>query len=92
MLDRIDIQIEIVPVPFEKLSEDRCGENSATIRARVLRARKIQEERFEAYPGIYCMDQFSNGDFSIKGVFLERVGFEVIDVEDYAEIYEHIWT
>ena len=60
MLDRIDIQIEIVPVPFEKLSEDRCGENSATIRARVLRARKIQEERFEAYPGIYCNAQMES--------------------------------
>ena len=59
-LDRIDIQIEIVPVPFEKLSEDRCGENSATIRARVLRARKIQEERFEAYPGIYCNAQMES--------------------------------
>ncbi|EPT33097.1 Mg chelatase-like protein [Bacteroidetes bacterium oral taxon 272 str. F0290] len=60
LLDRIDIQIEIVPVPFEKLSEDRCGENSATIRARVLRARKIQEERFEAYPGIYCNAQMES--------------------------------
>ena len=37
LLDRIDIQIEIVPVPFEKLSEQTKGESSAAIRERVIR-------------------------------------------------------
>lgn len=46
LLDRIDIHIEVTPVPFEKLSEDRKGEGSITIRKRVTAARKIQTQRF----------------------------------------------
>jgi magnesium chelatase family protein len=46
LLDRIDIHIEVTPVPFEKLSEDRKGEASIEIRKRVTKARKIQEVRF----------------------------------------------
>ena len=60
LLDRIDIQIEIVPVPFEKLSEARCGESSATIRERVIKARNIQAERFAKYKGIYCNAQMES--------------------------------
>ena len=47
LLDRIDIHIEVTPVPFEKLSEDRKGEGSIAIRKRVTAAREIQTERFE---------------------------------------------
>lgn len=46
LLDRIDIHIEVVPVPFGKLSEAETGESSATVRERVIAARKIQENRF----------------------------------------------
>lgn len=46
LLDRIDIQIEIHPVPFEKLSEQSAGESSSVIRERVVRARNIQSARF----------------------------------------------
>ena len=46
LLDRIDIHIEVTPVPFEKLSEERKGESSIVIRERVTKARKIQEVRF----------------------------------------------
>ncbi len=46
LLDRIDIHIEVTPVPFEKLSEERRGELSSIIRERVTKARKIQSERF----------------------------------------------
>lgn len=60
LLDRIDIHIEIVPVTFEKLSEMRESENSQLIRDRVIKARKIQEERFKKYPGIYCNAQMSS--------------------------------
>ena len=47
LLDRIDIHIEVTPVPFEKLSDDRKGESSVEIRKRVTKARKIQTKRFE---------------------------------------------
>lgn len=46
LLDRIDIHIEVTPVPFEKLSEDRKGETSVDIRKRVTQAREIQTQRF----------------------------------------------
>lgn len=57
LLDRIDIQIEIVPVPFEKISIQTPSEPSAHVRGRVIKARSIQEERFKAHPGIYCNAQ-----------------------------------
>ncbi len=59
LLDRIDLQIEIVPVPFEKISDAREGEPSAAIRERVIAARKVQEERFKEENGIYCNAQMT---------------------------------
>lgn len=53
LLDRIDIHIEVTPVPFEKLSEDRRGEDSATVRRRVTAARKIQTKRFRDYKNVH---------------------------------------
>jgi magnesium chelatase family protein len=47
LLDRIDIHIEVTPVPFEKLSEERRGESSKVIRERVMKARQYQTNRFE---------------------------------------------
>ncbi|MAX78957.1 MAG: magnesium chelatase [Crocinitomicaceae bacterium] len=47
LLDRIDLHIEVTPVPFEKLSDRNSGESSQTIRQRVIKAREIQEERFK---------------------------------------------
>ncbi|PNQ72755.1 magnesium chelatase [Hanstruepera neustonica] len=47
LLDRIDIHIEVTPVPFEKLSDDRKAESSVDIRKRVTAAREIQTKRFE---------------------------------------------
>ncbi|MDR3250365.1 MAG: YifB family Mg chelatase-like AAA ATPase, partial [Tannerella sp.] len=60
LLDRIDIQIEIVPVPFEKISEQKPSEASAVVRERVIRAREIQAERFKPYTGIYCNAQMDS--------------------------------
>lgn len=59
LLDRIDIQVEIVPVPFEKLSDARPGEPSEAIRQRVIAARKIQEQRFSHISGIHCNAQMT---------------------------------
>jgi magnesium chelatase family protein len=57
LLDRIDIQIEIIPVPFEAISDTRPTEASAVIRERVIQAREIQEQRFADEKGIYCNAQ-----------------------------------
>jgi magnesium chelatase family protein len=59
LLDRIDIHLEVVPVPFEKLSEARESENSIQIRTRVTESRKIQEERFKDQKGIHCNAQMT---------------------------------
>ena len=54
LLDRIDIHCEIQAVPFAQLSQMQPGEPSASIRERVIAARKIQEERFKPFKGIHC--------------------------------------
>lgn len=60
LLDRIDLQIEIVPVPFEKISDTRRGEASERIRERVIRAREVQSERYKEMEGIYCNAQMDS--------------------------------
>lgn len=60
LLDRIDIHVEVIPVPFSELSEVREGEKSEKIRERVVKARKIQEERYYENKGIYCNAQMNS--------------------------------
>jgi len=60
LLDRIDIHIEIVPVPFEKLSEMKDSESSEKVRDRVMKARQVQEQRFKDIDGVYCNAQMSS--------------------------------
>ena len=59
LLDRIDIHIEVTPVPFEKLSEERKGEDSVTIRKRVTAAREIQSERFTEFENVHYNAQMN---------------------------------
>jgi len=59
LLDRIDIHVEVTPVPFKELSELKSSEQSAEIRERVIRAREIQEERYQDFDGIYCNAQMN---------------------------------
>ena len=60
LLDRIDLHVEVTPVPFNELSSKREQENSASIRDRVIIAREIQAERYKNNPGIYCNAQISS--------------------------------
>ena len=59
LLDRIDIQCEIQPVPFEEISKAEKGEPSSSIRQRVIAARKMQEERYRSIPHIHCNAQMT---------------------------------
>lgn len=59
LLDRIDIQCEISPLPFSDISNAQPGEPSAVIRERVIAARKIQEERFAQHKKVYCNAQMT---------------------------------
>jgi magnesium chelatase family protein len=54
LMDRIDLHVEVTPVPFEELASREPGEASAEIRERVQAARKIQLERFKDRPGLYA--------------------------------------
>ena len=49
LLDRIDIQCDIQPVPYTMLKDDQPTESSAAIRERVIRARAVQQHRFAEY-------------------------------------------
>lgn len=60
LLDRIDIHIEVVPVPFRELSEHRETEKSEVVRQRVTHARQTQEERYKDVPGIYSNAQMTS--------------------------------
>lgn len=94
LLDRFDLQIEIVPVPFEKMAEQKQAENSTTIRERVVKARKIQEERFANHPGVYCnaqmesklLHQYANPDE--KGLNLLRTAMTRLNLS--ARAYDRI--
>ncbi len=59
LLDRIDLHIEVTPVPFEKLSEDRKGEPSAAIRKRVMAAREVQTQRFARLVNVHYNAQMN---------------------------------
>ena len=54
LLDRIDLQVEIIPVPFKELSDTAPAEASESIRRRVIAARKIQQQRFASSRDVHC--------------------------------------
>lgn len=60
LLDRIDLHVEVTPVPFNELSQKAIGENSAAIRARVIKARAIQSERYKDMETIHANAQMSS--------------------------------
>jgi len=60
LLDRIDLHVEVIPVPFNELSKSRVAEHSENIRARVIAARQIQEVRYKNEIGVYANAQMSS--------------------------------
>lgn len=94
LLDRIDIQCEITPVPFSDISKSQPGEPSADIRSRVIAARHIQEERYKDYKGIHCnaqmtermIHQFAEPD--AEGINLLRMAMERLSLS--ARAYNRI--
>ncbi|OQX81620.1 MAG: magnesium chelatase [Bacteroidetes bacterium 4484_249] len=60
LLDRIDIHVEVIPVPFRELSDEKKTEKSEMIRERVIKARKIQDTRYEEAKGIHCNAQMTS--------------------------------
>ncbi len=60
LLDRIDLHIEVVPVPFRELNTQQMAENSRSIRERVMNARRIQSLRYIDEPGLHCNAMMSS--------------------------------
>jgi len=60
LLDRIDMQIEILPVEFDEMATTAPSESSAAIRERVIRARAVQQARYRNNKGIYCNAQMNS--------------------------------
>ncbi len=60
LMDRIDLHVEVTPLPVRDLSSTEEGERSELIRERVIKARDIQEERFAGSDGVYSNAQMSS--------------------------------
>jgi magnesium chelatase family protein len=60
LLDRIDIHLEVTPVPFKELTSKSTSERSDIIRQRVVKAREIQAKRFINEEGVYCNAQMNS--------------------------------
>lgn len=94
LLDRIDIQTEITPVPFSDISCAAPAEPSAAIRERVIAARHIQEKRFRECRGVHCnaqmtermIHQFAEPDS--EGIELLRMAMERLSLS--ARAYNRI--
>lgn len=77
LLDRIDIHIEVTPVPFEKLADERKGETSVEIRKRVTAAREIQTERFKESDKVHYNAQM-NTKFLRKHCKLDDASMQLL--------------
>lgn len=60
LLDRIDIQVEIQPVPFDDMAQPVPSESSEAIRSRVVAARAVQQQRYSGEKGVYCNAQMNS--------------------------------
>ncbi|WP_026768161.1 ATP-binding protein [Asinibacterium sp. OR53] len=59
LLDRIDLYVEVTPVVFTELNNDRQAESPISIREHVMAARNLQAERYKEHPGIYANAQIN---------------------------------
>ncbi len=94
LMDRIDIHIEVVPVPFGELSEMESGEKSEAVRERVMDARKRQEERYKEEESIHCNAQMpsrllrTHADPGKQGMLLLKAAMEKLSLS--ARAYDRI--
>ncbi len=61
-MDRIDLHVEVTPVPFKDLAHKPKGEKSEDVRNRVIAANKIQKKRFADNSIIFNNSQMSSKD------------------------------
>ncbi|MBE5777767.1 MAG: ATP-binding protein [Clostridiales bacterium] len=93
LLDRIDLQVEMDAVSVEEIETAKEQEDSATVRQRVLNARRMQQQRYEG-TGVFCNAQLSQRDaerFCImtpeaKKILLQAVNRYAISMRTYGRI------
>lgn len=94
LLDRIDLHVEVTPVPFSELSSNTVYEKSESIRERVIKAREIQSKRYEGIAGVYCNAQMSSNQMkticvlSAAGANLLKTAMERLSLS--ARAYDRI--
>ncbi|MFP4691367.1 MAG: YifB family Mg chelatase-like AAA ATPase, partial [Bacteroidales bacterium] len=94
LLDRIDMHIEVTPVPFKSLNQPGTEEKSRAIRQRVIRAREIQATRFAGQDGIHCNAHMTPAQvrkvcrITQAGSLLLKTAMEKLDLS--ARAYERI--
>jgi len=59
LMDRIDLHVEVTPVNFSELTSTLEAEKSASIRERVIKARSVQDQRFETSAAVHYNAQMS---------------------------------
>jgi magnesium chelatase family protein len=94
LLDRIDIQVSILPLSFEEMSRKSAGESSAVIRERVTEARNRQAQRYAETPGVHCNAQMTPAllheyaDLDERSLGLLRAAMTKLDLS--ARAYDRI--
>ena len=77
LMDRIDLQIEVLPVTYDKLSKKESSESSYEVRKRVIYARNQQQNRYAIYEGVYCNAQLSTRQMN-KYCVLDKRGEKIL--------------
>jgi magnesium chelatase family protein len=94
LLDRIDLHIEVPPVKFREITDERTGEKSAEIRERVVAARARQHERFKQKPKITCNARMGTRELKafcqLDAATLELLKFAMADMNLSARAYDRI--
>lgn len=94
LLDRIDMHVEVPAVKFRDISSERTGENSATIRARVIAARERQQKRFAGRAQVSCNARMTTRDLkqycALDERSMELLKFAMADMRLSARAYDRI--
>ncbi len=95
LMDRIDLQVEVESVPLgELMGLNKPVESSAVIRARIVRARAVQSERFKGLKGIYCnarmpeqsLDEYCLLDTHARRYLFGRLDSALVSARSYSRI------
>lgn len=94
LLDRIDMHVEVPAVKFREISSERTGEPSATIRDRVILARRRQQERFKGRAKISCNARMTTRDLkqhcALDATSMEMLKYAMADMKLSARAYDRI--